>query len=267
VEVDRIIAVTVRKQTKAAKLLGGGDTNSDRNVFVDFEPMEVAQQLTLLMHTLFIRVPLSELLHMNFREQETAPNFHWLKVVANRISFAFVSEILAQEDVTQRALVMERLIRIAELCLNMRNFDSLVTIVSVLGTSAIHRLRNSWTKVAKRIPGRWENMKEVAGVAGRNLQSMMNDAASPAVPCVGVVLKNLINFNEEPNSVGDENDLINFHKMRKIGEVLRQWQDHQETPYIFEPVPEILNLLLRKPTYQNEDQCWARSQDLEAKKT
>ena len=82
-----------------------------------------------------------------YKSVETGANFQRLKQATNKISFVLLSAILAESDIHERARVIKLMIMTAENCLTCENFDMFVSIISVLGSSAIHRLKQTWSKV------------------------------------------------------------------------------------------------------------------------
>ena len=64
---------------------------------------------------------------------------------------------------------------------------------------------------------------------------------------------------------GDSSELINFNKLRKIGNILSMIEQSKSAPYKFEKNDQLLRMLSCKPRYQTEDECWNRSKSIEAK--
>ena len=249
---------------KASKLLG---TIEEREVvkLTSFPPQEIAKQLTLLVHTIFCEIPVEEFVDGRYRKVETGPNFQRLKMSTNKLSFVLISAILAESELHARASVIVVLIQTAENCLTVENFDMFVSIISVLGSSSIHRLKQTWARVQRLLPGKWDAMQKASGGAGRGLEKKMGLLKPPCVPCIGLVLRMLINLDEEPSRLESNQDLINFHKLRKIGNVFHMIDNAKSVPYTFTPNPELINLLSKTPQYKNEDACWNRSREIEAK--
>jgi hypothetical protein len=138
----------VRKpdNAKAKAMLGRMDTFTNappalKTKISQFSSEDLAQQLTLLNHTLFCQIPVEEFVGTRYRNIDTGPNFQHMKAMSNKLSFFLISAILHEEDVTARAHVIKLLIQTAENCLGLENFDMFVSIISVLGSSAIHRLK------------------------------------------------------------------------------------------------------------------------------
>ena len=263
-EVYRVVVEASGTDTKASKLLGMED---DVRSIKDFTPQELAQQLTLMVHAVFCEIHIEEFVDNRYKSLATGANFQRLKQTTNKISFVLLSAILAEADMTERAKVIKLMIMTAENCLTCENFDMFVSIISVLGSSAIHRLKQTWAKVHKMLPGKWDTIQKASGGAGRNLEKKMSVLKPPCVPCIGLVLRMLINLDEEPKHIDESKSLINFHKLRKMGGVFDMIENAKSVPYSFEPNTKLLRLLNAKPEYGNEDQCWNRSRAIEAKLT
>eukprot|EP00520_Triparma_pacifica_P017738 CAMPEP_0118659514 /NCGR_PEP_ID=MMETSP0785-20121206/15154_1 /TAXON_ID=91992 /ORGANISM="Bolidomonas pacifica, Strain CCMP 1866" /LENGTH=1246 /DNA_ID=CAMNT_0006552627 /DNA_START=13 /DNA_END=3750 /DNA_ORIENTATION=- len=246
---------------KASKLLGTVEETESVKL-INFSPQEIAKQLTLLVHTIFCEIPVEEFVDGRYRKVETGPNFQRLKLITNKLSFVLISAILAEEDMNARAAVIVLLIQTAENCLTVENFDMFVSIISVLGSSSIHRLKQTWARVHRILPKKWDAMQKASGGAGRGLEKKMQLLKPPCVPCIGLVLRMLINLDEEPNRLESNKDLINFHKLRKIGNVFSMIDNAKSVPYTFTPNPELIELLSKTPQYKNEDACWNRSREI-----
>ena len=220
-----------------------------------------------MVHAIFCEIPVEEFVDGRYKSVETGSNFQRLKQATNKISFVLLSAILAEADMNERARVIKLMIMTAENCLTCENFDMFVSIISVLGSSAIHRLKQTWAKVHRMLPGKWDTIQKASGGAGRNLEKKMSVLKPPCVPCIGLVLRMLINLDEEPKHADAAKSLINFHKLRKVGGVFDMIESAKSVPYSFEADVKLLRLLSAKPEYNNEDQCWNRSKEIEAKLT
>ncbi len=252
------------KTSKASKLLGRSESQMVQATKLSaHSPQKLAQQLTLLVHTFFCEIPVEEFVDNRYRDLETGANFQRMKAMSNKLSFVLMSCVLAEEDMMERARVIKLLIQTAENCLFLENFDVFVSIISVLGSSAIHRLKQTWAKVDKLLPGKWDAIQKASGGAGRGLEKKMGILKPPCVPCIGLLLRMLINLNEEPSRT--DAGLTNFHKLRKIGAVFQQVENAKSAPYTFAPDLELLGLLAADPAYRTEDEAWDRSRAIEAK--
>jgi hypothetical protein len=79
--------------------------------------------------------------------------------------------------------------------------------------------------------------------ANRNFteyRDIIHKVNPPCIPFLGIYLQDLT-FIEDGNSnfLKKTNNLINFAKRMKTGEVIRELQQYQSTPYILQMVPDI----------------------------
>jgi len=111
---------------------------------------QLGMHLTVLTHVLFCAVPVPEIMDKNYsRGRARSPNFHLLKDFVNRFQYIFISEVVRRADLKQRAAAVALLVRTAEVCLEMNNYDSAVLLVGVLCDASIHRLRKTWDQVRR----------------------------------------------------------------------------------------------------------------------
>lgn len=126
--------------------------------FIDLHPVEVARQLTILEFQLFAAIEGRELLHQcwNGPDKETAaPNVTLTISRFNQMSGWITTLMVKVKEMKPRVALLKRFIDIAQACMELNNFNSVVEIVSGLGTTAVRRLTDTWdllpddTKVAR----------------------------------------------------------------------------------------------------------------------
>ena len=84
---------------------------------VDFDPLEVARQLTLMESNIFASIEHREFLDLSWMKEDKelkAPNLLRLIRWNNHVVNWQISEILIQKDVKVRATVIERIIMVAQ---------------------------------------------------------------------------------------------------------------------------------------------------------
>lgn len=251
--------------SKANKLLGVAE--EDEFKFLELTSKQLAQQLTLLMHAMFCSIPVEEFVDERYKKDDTGPNFQKMKRCTNRISFVLISAILSEEDISRRASVIVLLIKTAENCLDLDNFDTFLSIMNVLGSSSVHRLKQTWMRVHKVIPRKWQAMQRASAGMGRKFEAEMNSLEPPCVPCLGLVLRMLINMGEEPLEVNNKkgDPLINFHRLRKKGGAFHIIRNAKKATYKFAANRNITRAILGAPKFATEEGCWERSLLLETK--
>lgn len=143
----------------------------------------------------------------------------------------------------------------------MNNFDFAVIVLGVLESTPIYRLKATWEKVEKLVPGKRDEFKKIVGIAGRNVASLMSKCAPPLVPYVGCFLQKLVNLNEVPSTL--ENGHVNVTKFRGIAFILNSHHEAQKVSYKIQ-IDAVFQTLLIAPTkWTTEDEFVARSRELE----
>ncbi|XP_059245052.1 ral guanine nucleotide dissociation stimulator-like 3 isoform X8 [Mustela nigripes] len=129
---------------------------------LDFSVDELAEQLTLLDVELFARVRSCECLGSVWSQRDrpgaasTAPTVRATVTQFNLVTGCVLGSVLGEQGLAapQRAQRLEKWIRVAQRCRELRNFSSLRAILSALQSNPIYRLKRSWGAVSRRRPPR-----------------------------------------------------------------------------------------------------------------
>lgn len=70
-----------------------------------------------------------------------------------QISNGIATEILQWDDVNMRVAVIEKWVAVADICRCLHNYNAILEITSSLNRSSIFRLKKTWLKVSKQVPG------------------------------------------------------------------------------------------------------------------
>lgn len=139
-------------------------------------------------------------------------------------------------------------------------------ILGVLECTAIYRLKLTWQCVEKKHPGRRKKFKDIVGIGGRNVRSLMQNTQPPLVPYLGVYMQQMINLHEMPSKYelkGCAVEHINMSKFRNILKVLHE-HNKSQAKYFNLRVNEEIQKCLRKPTILcTEDLLLRMSAELE----
>ncbi|XP_075999166.1 ral guanine nucleotide dissociation stimulator-like 1 [Genypterus blacodes] len=124
----------------------------------------------------------------------------------------------------QRARVIERWIRVAQECRQLKNFSSLRAILSALQSNAVYRLRKTWAAVGRDKMASFDNLSETfpdENCVLTNREILVESTSSGGVPYLGTYLTVLTMLDTAlPDTV--EGELINFEKRRREFEILSQ---------------------------------------------
>eukprot|EP00301_Raphidiophrys_heterophryoidea_P025032 c8299_g1_i1.p1 GENE.c8299_g1_i1~~c8299_g1_i1.p1 ORF type:complete len:696 (-),score=177.61 c8299_g1_i1:27-2114(-) len=216
---------------------------------LEFEPLEVSRQMTLISSNLFRAVQPKELLNSNWTKKGSAklsPNIHAITRRFNILSMWVQREALSSKDVKVRAQTLSKMIQIAHYCFELQNFNDAKAMVAATQSAPLYRLRKTWEKVKEK-EMKWISEIDVALSSERSYRlcrEKLANLAPPCVPYLGMFLSDLV-FIEDGNKdfVKGFDNIINFDKRRKIAAVIRKIQQLQQDRYKFEKVHKLSSML------------------------
>ncbi|KAJ8404160.1 hypothetical protein AAFF_G00339330 [Aldrovandia affinis] len=216
----------------------GSENTEEAGDFMDFPVPDVAEELTRLDAELFVKVVpfqcLGCLWSHRDKDESLSPTVRATIAQFNAIT-------------NRRARVIEKWIRVAQECRQLRNLSSLRAILSALQSNAIYRLRKTWVAVCRDSMATFEQLCETfpdENCVLRSREILVEDGSQPAadnsspktakrspisrqlssptgvVPYLGTYLTVLTMLDTAlPDTV---EGLINFEKRRREFEILSQ---------------------------------------------
>ncbi|XP_068106288.1 ral guanine nucleotide dissociation stimulator-like 2 isoform X2 [Hyperolius riggenbachi] len=273
---------------------GDEEEHSDPQDVLTFQAGYVAEQLTCLEASLFLRVVPYECLGSVWsRRDRGADHCDRCRSVRdtvrhfNRLSGAVTASCVQDPQLRpqQRARVIEKWVKVAEECWSLRNFSSVYAILTALQSTAVHRLKRVWAETSREIQRSYQEMSEVfseqdnyAKMRELLFQSQdTSDAASKrhpprskdpratgVIPYLGVFLTDLVMLD---SAIRDqlENGYLNFEKRRKEFESLSQIRMLQNVclGYRFTSDPQFASWFLRLRSI-SEDESYRLSCEIES---
>ncbi|KAM5233112.1 ral guanine nucleotide dissociation stimulator-like 3 isoform 3-T3 [Hipposideros larvatus] len=222
---------------------------------LEFSVDDVAEQLTLMDAELFLRVRPWECLGSVWSQRDrpgaagTAPTVRATVTQFNKVTGCVLGSVLGAPGLAapQRAQRLEKWIRIAQRCRDLRNFSSLRAILSALQSNPIYRLKSSWGAVSREPLSTFRKLSQIFSdennhLSSREILSQEEATVGPQedtplgslpsklppgpVPYLGTFLTDLVMLDTAlPDML--EGDLINFEKRRKEWEILARIQQLQ----------------------------------------
>ncbi|KAM6167007.1 ral guanine nucleotide dissociation stimulator-like 3 isoform 2-T2 [Erethizon dorsatum] len=223
---------------------------------LDFSVDEVAEQLTFMDAKLFSRVRPCECLGSMWSQRDrpgasgVAPTVRATVAQFNAVTGCVLGSVLGAPGLAapQRAQRIEKWIRIAQRCRELRNFSSLRAILSALQSNPIYRLKRSWGAVSREPLSTFRKLSQIFSDENNHLSSreilsqqeategpqeedsppgcLPSKLPSGPVPYLGTFLTDLVMLDTALPDVL-EGDLINFEKRRKEWEILARIQQLQ----------------------------------------
>lgn len=215
---------------------------------LEFDPLELARQVTIMESKVFCSILPEELLGQEFSKSNGQSSSVHVKQMAsfNTKITGWVTEcVLGEEDAKKRTQVVKHFIKVGDKMLALKNYNALFAIQSGLNASTILRLRKTWDGLPTKYHNLMEEQRRVMEHT-RNFsayRTRIRSAMPPAMPFVGLILTDLTfcadgNSNTRPSPLSRNKQLINFDKYCKLSRIISELQRFQ-IPYNFVEVPEI----------------------------
>lgn len=217
---------------------------------LDFDPLELARQFTIIESRLFCAIQPEELLALEWTKKcdSKAHNVKAMSTLSTDLANLVADTILQLEDAKKRAVIIKQWIKVAGKCLELHNYDSLMAIICSLNSSMVMRLKRTWELVSAKTKARLEELKAITDV-GRNyavLRQRLQNHVAPCIPFVGIYLTDLTFIDvgngttrQLPGDSGREAvSVINFDKHMKTAKIIGQLQSFQ-VPYRLAAIPEM----------------------------
>ncbi|KAF2766421.1 ras GEF [Teratosphaeria nubilosa] len=219
---------------------------------LDFDPLELARQFTLMTSKVFCSIQPDELLSLQWNKPDTqvSPNVRGMIKLNTALANVVGDTTLAPEDAKKRALIIKHWTKIAQRCLDLKNYDSLMSIMASLNSSVIKRLKRTWEMVSKKTKGRFDELNLITDSVRNHaaLRKRLEEPVAPCIPFLGITLTDLTMLaeyypktKELPGAATDNGEpvtIINFDKHAKMAKVVCHLQKFQ-VPYKLQTIPEM----------------------------
>lgn len=222
---------------------------------LDFDPLELARQLTVKQMNIFCSILPEELLASQWMKKggADAPNVKAMSALSTDLSNMVAETILQHTELKKRAAVIKQWIKIAQSFLELHNYDGLMAIICSLNSSTITRLRKTWDAISQRRREALRNLQEIVEPAQNNkvLRTKLHDHVPPCLPFLGMYLTDLTfvdigNPSTKRVSLGSESEadgagnltVVNFDKHTKTAKIIGELQRFQ-IPYRLTELPDM----------------------------
>lgn len=212
---------------------------------LDFDPLEMARQLTIKQMSIFCSIMPEELLGSQWMKKGgvNAPNVKAMSSFSTEVSNLVADTILHYNEVKKRASVIKQWIKIAHQCFELHNYDALMAIICSLNSSTITRLRRTWDIISPKRRQMLKHLQAIVEPSQNNkiLRARLHDHVPPCLPFLGMFLTDLT-FVDIGNPATKTNDngltLVNFDKHTRTAKIIGELQRFQ-IPYRLTEVPDL----------------------------
>ncbi|KJE88700.1 hypothetical protein CAOG_000298 [Capsaspora owczarzaki ATCC 30864] len=222
--------------------------NMNENLnLIDFDPEEIARQLTLIDFRLFASIKPAELLGQAWNKEShhhRAMNVMALIKRINDVGSLVATAILVPKDPKTRARAYSTFITVASHLFNMNNYSTCMAVVGGINNSAIMRLKHTKKEIDKKLLKRLADMEKSLSPEKnyREMRDLLHKVNPPCFPYLGVYTSDLTFLDDgNPNFIGE---LVNVEKRRLVFNIITDLITFQDKPYNFMPFPELKSMLL-----------------------
>lgn len=175
-----------------ALLRNSGSGLGTQPTILDFDPLELARQFTLKESKMFCSIKPEELVALEWtkKNNSTSANVLAMSSLSTDLAHLVAETILDVPDTKRRAVVIKHWIKIADRCLELNNYDSLMAIMCTLNASTISRLKKTWELVSQKTKMVLEHLRSVIDVSKNHavLRARLRNHVPPCLPFLGTFL-------------------------------------------------------------------------------
>lgn len=193
---------------------------------LQFEPLDIAKELTLQDFELFRSVDSREYIYNLFEEknERKSKNLRRVEQTTNTEMFWVISEICSEHNITKRVKLLKYFIKVAKYCKDFKNYNSMYALVSGLANSAVSRLKNTWEKLPQKSENLFNDLQDLMDPS-RNMSKYRNlftgeRCYPPLIPWFPIVKKDVTFLHLGNDTIVD--GLVNFEKLRMISREVRK---------------------------------------------
>jgi len=159
---------------------------------------------------------------------EIAPNLSRFIESLNKTSYWVAEFILTPSHASNRAKRMIKIIKILDSLIELCNYHSAFGIIFGLNLVSVSRLKKTWELVPEKYSKIFEKIStEYSGANNyKEYRNILKNVPMPCLPFVGIYLSDLTHI-EDGNEDLDQNNHINFEKMRLIANTFSEMQQFQ----------------------------------------
>ncbi|KAJ7505192.1 ras guanine nucleotide exchange factor domain-containing protein [Mycena galericulata] len=215
----------------------------------DFDPLELARQLTIMECNLYCSIQPEEVLETGQEGAKPPVNVKAVSSLSTAITGWVAESILSEPDTKKRTALIKFFIKVADRCTSLNNYSTPRSMLAALDSSTISRLHQTWLGLPQKNRSQLDSLRRLADHS-RNYheyRSKLRNTAPPAVPFLGLYLTD-VTFCREGNPsyraspINPNKKLLNFNKYHKLARIVQDMQRFQ-VPYQLRGIPEVQEYL------------------------
>eukprot|EP00040_Diaphanoeca_grandis_P040940 m.262301 g.262301 ORF g.262301 m.262301 type:complete len:578 (-) comp45108_c0_seq1:67-1800(-) len=168
----------------------------------------------------------------------------------NRLGGLVATEICRQPSKKKRSKALEFWIEVAKVCKTLRNYNSLMAIVSALNMTSVSRIKKTWANCKKSSLSTFAELEETLDPAG-NFRNYREEIASlketdTCIPFFSLLVKDMY-FIKECAAKTLPNGHINFERLWPLSECLAEFLIRKQQQRAIEPIDDVQSYVRTMP--------------------
>ena len=204
-------------------------------VIFEYTTNVIAEQITLIEHSNYLRVKPTEFLRQAWsKKPESCPGAMGVINWFNKMSQWAATEIIKGDTPENRAIIISKFIEIAARCRELGNFGGVMEILSALHNSAISRLKKTWAFVPKEKKESFDTLSKLMSPMPnfKNYREEYSKTKLPWLPYLGIHLTDLTFIDDGNETFLDSNKtVINVQKAKLLATTIKTILTSSSIPY------------------------------------
>ena len=196
------------------------------------DPKDLALELFIKHFECLSRIPSREFLFQRWtlsKKMQEAPNIVFALQELNTIAHWFSLQIVNRTKANEQCSVIMRIIDVATTSALLRDYHSLMNIVSTLNTAAISKLKNAWALVPESYKTKWEEISVLLNPLSnwKSYRKLISETTECYIPFLGIILSDMLMI-DQGNETFTEDNLVNTSKFDLMADTLVKFQSFKK---------------------------------------
>ena len=199
----------------------------------DYKKEEIASYLTKECYNLMSNITEDELFNKNFNgntKYKTAPNVTKMIERFDKLILFIIEDISSYDHKSERVEIIEKWIRIALACKDLKNYNDLIMINSLFSNYLLNKkMKMTWQKLSKKHLNYIEKIKNFCSVnqCYINIRREIFKCKGPYIPYLGILLKEIMTAEEMKYSINNNINILKLVKLSKIISVFFKFKNYE----------------------------------------
>ncbi|XP_038063807.1 rap guanine nucleotide exchange factor 1-like isoform X1 [Patiria miniata] len=241
--------------------LSGLGVSVMKATLLDFNSLDIAEQMTILDSELFQKIEIPEVLLWAKEQSEAlSPNLTIFTEHFNKMSYWARSLILQENRPQDREKLVTKFIKVMKHLRKLNNFNSYLAILSALDSAPIRRLE--WQK--QTVEGLQEYCQLIDSSASfRTYRAALAEAEPPCIPYLGLILQDITFVHIGNPDLLPDSDHINFTKSWQFYNILDSMRRFKQHHYDnLRKSPKVLAFFNDFIDFLDEESMWQLSKTI-----